>query len=243
MAKTTNHSELLKAAKKAVNSLMFNPSASKKQSAIDALASLSEFIDSIDAPKEQPKPKASKSKKKPKASKASSKKTKSASKTSRKAEIEAVLTSGKKLKRSERSVLNKELHALLSEEREAARKLSKKASKKAVRRPKRSSTAGLEQAQAKTATANKVGKVAKTKVVNAVDGGAAQPFEQRMEVPVIEPKARKKQQMKVTLLPGESPEEAMARLRSARIEQERLEALALIADSNPMLEPSFAPAV
>jgi len=231
MAKTTNHSELLKAAKKAVNSLMFNPSASKKQSAIEAIASLSEFIDSIDAPKEQPKPKASKSAKKPKASKAKSK-----SKSSRKAEIEAVLTSGKKLKRSERSVLNKELHALLSEEREAARKLSKKASKKAVRRPKRSSAAGLEQAQAKTATANKVGKVQKTKVVNAVDGGAAQPFEPRMEVPVIEPKARKKQQMKVTLLPGESPEEAMARLRSARLEQERLEALALIADSNPMFE-------
>ena len=71
MAKTTNHSELLKAAKKAVNSFVFNPSASKKQSCLDALASLSEFIDSIDAPKEQPKPKASKSKKKPKASKRS----------------------------------------------------------------------------------------------------------------------------------------------------------------------------
>ena len=231
MANTISHSELLKAAKKAVNSLMFNPSASKKQSAIEAIASLSNFIEAIEAPKEQPKPKASKSAKKPKASKAKSK-----SKSSRKAEIEAVLTSGKKLKRSERSVLNKELHALLSEEREAARKLSKKASKKAVRRPKRSSAAGLEQAQAKQNTANKVGKVKKTKVVNAVDGGAAQPFEPRMEVPVIEPKARKKQQMKVTLLPGESPEEAMARLRSARIEQERLEAEALIADSNPMFE-------
>ena len=239
MAKTTNHSELLKAAKKAVNSFVFNPSASKKQSCLDALASLSEFIDSIDAPKEQPKPKASKSAKKPKASKAA----KSKSKSSRKAEIEAVLTSGKKLKRSERSVLNKELHALLQEEREAARKLSKKASKKAVRRPKRSSAAGLEQAQAKQNTANKVGKVKKTKVVNAVDGGAAQPFEPRMEVPVIEPKARKKQQMKLTLLPGESPEEAMARLRSARLEQERLEAEALISSGNPMLEPSFAPAV
>ena len=231
MAKTTNHSELLKAAKKAVNSLMFNPSASKKQSAVEAIASLSNFIEAVEAPKEQPKPKASKSAKKPKASKAKSK-----SKSSRKAEIEAVLTSGKKLKRSERSVLNKALHALLSEEREAARRLSKKASKKAVRRPKRSSTAGLELTQAKTATANKVGKVAKTKVVNAVDGGAAQPFEPRMEVPVIEPKARKKQQLTLTLLPGESPEEAMARLRSARIEQERLEALALIADSNPMFE-------
>lgn len=192
MAKTISHSELLKATKKAVNSLMFNPSASKKQSAIDALASLSNFIEAIEAPKEQPKPKASKSKKKPKASKAKSK---------------------------------------------------SKTSKKAVRRPKRSSADGLEQAQAKTATANKVGKVKKTKVVNAVDGGAAQPFEPRMEVPVIEPKARKKQQMKLTLLPGESVDEAMARHRSAVLEQERLEALALIADSNPMMEPSFAPAV
>ena len=236
MAKTTNHSELLKAAKKAVNSLMFNPSASKKQSAIEAIASLSNFIEAIEAPKEQPKPKASKSAKKPKASKAA----KSKSKSSRKAEIEAVLTSGKKLKRSERSVLNKELHRLLQEEK---RKSKSKTSKKTVRRPKRSSADGLEQAQAKTATANKVGKVKKTKVVNAVDGGAAQPFEPRMEVPVIEPKARKKQQMKVTLLPGESPEEAMARLRSARLEQERLEAEALIASGNPMLEPSFAPAV
>ena len=236
MAKTTNHSELLKAAKKAVNSLMFNPTPSKKVEAIKALALVCEFVAEVEAPKEEPKPKASKSKKKPKASKAKPKASKSKSKSSRKAEIEAVLTSGKKLKRSERSVLNKELHALLSEEREAARKLSKKASKKAVRRPKRSSADGLEQDQAKQNTANKVGKVQKTKVVNAVDGGAAQPFEPRMEVPVIEPKARKKQQMKLTLLPGESPEEAMARLRSARIEQERLDALALIADSNPMFE-------
>jgi hypothetical protein len=35
----------------------------------------------------------------------------------------------------------------------------------------------------------------------------------------------------------------MARHRSAVLERERLEALALIAESNPMLEPSFAPAV
>lgn len=239
MATSTNHSELLKATKKAVNSFVFNPSASKKQSTLEALASLSAFIESIEAPKEQPKPKASKSKKKPKASK-------SKSKSSRKAEIEAVLTSGKKLKRAERSALNKELHALLQEEREAVRKLSKKAkksSKKTVRRPKRSSADGLELAQAKQSTANKVGKVQKTKVVNAVDGGEAQPFEPRKEVQVVEPKVRKKEQMKLTLLPGESPEEAMARLRSARLEQERLEAEALIASGNPMLEPSFAPAV
>ena len=240
MAKSTNHSELLKAAKKAVNSFVFSPTPSKKEATLEALASLSNFIEAIEAPKEQPKPKASKSKKKPKASKAKPKASKSKSKSSRKAEIEAVLTSGKKLKRSERSVLNKELHKLLQEEK---RKSKSKTSKKAVRRPKRSSADGLEQAQAKTATANKVGKVKKTKVVNAVDGGEAQPFEPRKEVQVVEPKVRKKEQMKLTLLPGESPEEAMARLRSARLEQERLEAEALIADSNPMLEPSFAPAV
>jgi len=240
MAKTTNHSELLKAAKKAVNSFVFNPTPSKKEATLDALASLSEFIDSIEAPKEQPKPKASKSKKKPKASKAKPKASKSKSKSSRKAEIEAVLTSGKKLKRAERSVLNKELHKLLQEEK---RKAKSKTSKKTVRRPKRTSADGLEQAQAKTATANKVGKVKKTKVVNAVDGGAAQPFEPRKEVQVVEPKVRKKEQMKLTLLPGESVDEAMARHRSAVLEQERLEAEALIANSNPMMEPSFAPAV
>ena len=240
MATSTNHSELLKAAKKAVNSFVFNPTPSKKEATLDALASLSEFIDSIEAPKEQPKPKASKSKKKPKASKAKPKASKSKSKSSRKAEIEAVLTSGKKLKRAERSVLNKELHKLLQEEK---RKAKSKTSKKTVRRPKRTSADGLEQAQAKTATANKVGKVKKTKVVNAVDGGAAQPFEPRKEVQVVEPKVRKKEQMKLTLLPGESVEEAMARHRSAVLEQERLEAQALIAESNPMLEPSFAPAV
>ena len=239
MEKTISHSELLKAAKKAVNSLMFNPTPSKKVEAFKALALVCEFVAEVDAPKEQPKPKASKSKKKPKASKAKPKASKS--KSSRKAEIEAVLTSGKKLKRAERSVLNKELHALLSEERAAAR--SSKKNKKTVRRPKRSSTAGLELTQAKTATANKVGKVQKTKVVNAVDGGEAQPFEPRKEVQVVEPKVRKKEQMKLTLLPGESPEEAMARLRSARLEQERLEAEALISSGNPMLEPSFAPAV
>ena len=117
MAKTTNHSELLKAAKKAVNSLMFNPTPSKKEAAMDALASICQLVVEVEPPKEEPKPKASKSKKKPKASKAKPKASKSKSKSSRKAEIEAVLTSGKKLKRSERSVLNKELHALLQEER------------------------------------------------------------------------------------------------------------------------------
>ena len=240
MAKSTNHSELLKAAKKAVNSFVFSPTPSKKEATLEALASLSNFIEAIEAPKEQPKPKASKSNKKPKASKAKPKASKSKSKSSRKAEIEAVLTSGKKLKRAERSVLNKELHKLLQEEK---RKSKSKTSKKTVRRPKRTSADGLEQAQAKQSTANKVGKVQKTKVVNAVDGGEAQPFEPRKEVQIVEPKVRKKEQMKLTLLPGESPEEAMARHRSAVLERERLEAEALIASGNPMLEPSFAPAV
>jgi len=228
MNNNINHSELLKATKKAVNSFVFNPSASKKQSTLEALASLSAFIEAIETPSE--------SETKPKASKAVK-----SSKSSRKAEIEAVLTSGKKLKRAERSALNKELHALLQEERAAAR--SSKKNKKTVRRPKRSSAAGLELTQAKTATANKVGKAIKTKVVNAVDGGEAQPFEPRKEVQVVEPKVRKKAKMKLTLLPGESPEEAMARHRSAVLERERLEAEALIASGNPMLEPSFAPAV
>ena len=190
MAKTISHSELLKAAKKAVNSFVFNPTPSKKEATIEALASLSNFIEAIEAPKEQPKPKASKSAKKPKASKAKS-----------------------------------------------------KTSKKAVRRPKRTSADGLEQAQAKAGTANKVGRVSKTKVVHAITEGDAQPFEPRKEVPVVEPKVRKKEQMKLTLLPGESVDEAMARHRSAVLERERLEAEALIANSNPMMEPSFAPAV
>jgi len=172
MNNTINHSELLKATKKAVNSFMFNPTPSKKDAVLEALASLSEMVSAVE-------PKAAKPKAKPKKRKASSKKT------------------------------------------------------KAVRKPRRTSAAGLEQAQAKTATANKVGKVAKTKVVHAITEGDAQPLEPRKEVPVIEPKARKKEQMKLTLLPGETPEEAMARHRSAELERIRLEALALIADGQP----------
>ena len=178
MANTINHSELLKAAKKAVNSLMFNPTPSKKVVAIEALASLCQLVAEVNPPK----PKAAKPKAKAKSKAKAAKAAKAAAK---------------------------------------------------VRRPKRSSAAGLEQAQAKSATANKVGKVAKTKVVHAITEGDAQPLEPRKEVPVIEPKARKKQQMKLTLLPGETPEEAMARHRSAELERIRLEALALIADGQP----------
>tara|TARA_S200002703_G_scaffold151621_1_gene151224 strand:+ start:200 stop:745 length:546 start_codon:yes stop_codon:yes gene_type:complete len=174
MNNTINHSELLKATKKAVNSFMFNPTSAKQKVVLEALASLSEMVSAVEPKAAKPKAKA-----KPKKRKASSKKT------------------------------------------------------KAVRKPRRSSAAGLEQAQAKSATANKVGKVAKTKVVHAITEGDAQPLEPRKEVPVIEPKARKKQQMKLTLLPGETPEEAMARHRSAELERIRLEALALIADGQP----------
>ena len=181
MANTTSHSELLKAAKKAVNSFMFNPTSAKQKVVLEALASLTSMVEAVEPKAAKPK---AKSKAKPKA--------KSKSK---------------------------------------AAKAAKAAGK--VRRPKRSSTAGLEQAQAKSATANKVGKVTKTKVVHAVTEGDAQPFEPRKEVPVIEPKARKKQQMKLTLLPGETPEEAMARHRSAELERIRLEALALIEDGSP----------
>tara|TARA_B100001093_G_scaffold515440_1_gene591765 strand:- start:824 stop:1501 length:678 start_codon:yes stop_codon:yes gene_type:complete len=99
---------------------------------------------------------------------------------------------------------------------------------KAVKRPKRSSEAGLEQAQARTATANKVGKVKKTKVVHAVTGKEAQPFEPRMEVPVEERKAVKREQMTLTLLPGETPEEGIRRSKiqaaSAELEATLLEA-------------------
>ena len=99
---------------------------------------------------------------------------------------------------------------------------------KAVKRPKRSSDDGLEQAQARTATAQRVGKVKKTKVVHAVTGKEAQPFEPRMEVDVEERKAPKREQMTLTLLPGETPEEGIRRSKiqaaSAELEATLLKA-------------------
>lgn len=220
---------LLKTLKKAVNSFVYSPSEEKKSNLSEAMASLSSFIDSIDVPTPEP-PKKEAKKKPSKASKSKpSKKSLTSKESDRKSEIEAELSSGKKMARKERSVLNKELFALLSAEKRS----SSKRKKKAVRRPKRTSANGLELTQAKTSTANKVGKVKKTKVVNAADGGEPQPFEPRKEVEVVEPKVRKKPFAKVTLLPGESVEECMARLRSAQIEAERLEAEALIADTAP----------
>jgi hypothetical protein len=257
MSKTLeNKSAMLKDLKKAVNSFVYSPTESKLANCRLQVTELVQFLQSIEVPKEEAKkPKASKSKskskpkatKKPKASKSESmtvshkeiadalglkakspkpKASKSSKKTGRKAEIEALLSSGKKMKRAERSVLNKELFALQTAERRS----SKKSKSKTVRRPKRTSEAGLELTQAKDGIG--IGKAKKTKAV-ALDGSQAMPFEPRKEVEVSEPKVRKKEFMKVTLLEGETPQEAMARLRSAEIEAARLEAEALIADTAP----------
>tara|TARA_E500000318_G_scaffold75568_1_gene70175 strand:- start:1545 stop:2108 length:564 start_codon:yes stop_codon:yes gene_type:complete len=143
---------------------------------------------------------------------------------------------GRKFTKAERKAANKARYA---SERAAQtpkpkrKKKPVKASKpakatKAVKRPKRSSEAGLEQAQARTATAQRVGKVKKTKVVHAVTGKEAQPFEPRMEVDVVERKAVKREQMTLTLLPGETPEEGIRRSKiqaaSAELEATLLEA-------------------
>ena len=213
---------MLKDLKKAVNSFVYSPTESKLANCRLQVTELVQFLQSIEVPKEEAKkPKASKSK-----SKSKPKASKSSKKTGRKAEIEALLSSGKKMKRAERSVLNKELFALQTAERRS----SKKSKSKTVRRPKRTSEAGLELTQAKDGIG--IGKAKKTKAV-ALDGSQAMPFEPRKEVPVVEPKVRKKEFMKVTLLEGETPQEAMARQRSAQIEAERLEAEALIADTSP----------
>jgi hypothetical protein len=118
-------------------------------------------------------------------------------------------------------------------------KASKRKPTKAVKRPKRTSKAGLELAQAKDGIG--IGKAKKTKVVSAITGGAAQALEQRMEIPVPEPKAKKKAVLEVfTLLDGESPQDAV---RRRRIEQERertaLEAEALMSGAPTFDESPF----
>jgi hypothetical protein len=76
MSKTLieNKSAMLKDLKKAVNSLVYSPSLAKQEAAFDALASLNNFLESFEIPKEvksAKKPKATKPKapRKPKASK------------------------------------------------------------------------------------------------------------------------------------------------------------------------------
>jgi hypothetical protein len=113
-------------------------------------------------------------------------------------------------------------------------KASKRKPTKVVKRPKRTSKAGLELAQAKDGIG--IGKAKKTKVVSAITGGAAQALEQRMEIPVPEPKAKKKAVLEVfTLLDGESPQDAV---RRRRIEQER-ERTALEAEALMSGAPTF----
>lgn len=73
MSKTLieNKSAMLKDLKKAVNSLVYSPSLAKQEAAFDALASLNNFLESFEIPKEV------KTAKKPKATKPKASKTKS----------------------------------------------------------------------------------------------------------------------------------------------------------------------
>jgi hypothetical protein len=101
-----------------------------------------------------------------------------------------------------------------------------------VRKPRRKSVDGIEQSQARKHTANKVGKAVKTKVVHAITEGEAHPFEPRKEVIVPERKAVKREQMRVTLLPGETPEEG---IRRVRIQQAQAEAEAYRIEAEELL--------
>lgn len=141
--------------------------------------------------------------------------------------------SGRKFTKAERSIANKAKYAA---ERKASKPKATKKRKptKVVKRPKRSSAAGLELAQAKTATANKVGRVVKTKVVHAITEGEAQPHEPRKEVVIPEVRQAKRNAIKevFTLLDGESPQQAIRR-RKIEGERERvaLEAQLLMSDA------------
>lgn len=111
-----------------------------------------------------------------------------------------------------------------------AKAKAKRKATPAIKRPKRSSAAGMEQAQARASVG--VGTPKKTKVVDAATGGKAEVFKTRMAVPVEEPKARKKEMMKITLLPGEDVLTAVRRVQiqaeQASAEASRLEAEALL---------------
>ena len=126
-----------------------------------------------------------------------------------------------------------QLVELLMPEPKPEPKAKRKAKRKAtpsVKRPKRSSAAGIEQAQARANVG--IGTPKKTKVVDAATGGDAEVFRTRMAVPVEEPKARKKQIMKITLLPGEDVLTAVRRVQiqaeQASAEASRLEAESLL---------------
>ena len=158
------------------------------------------------------------------ASKPNSKRKAKAQKASPKPKAVSVPTRKAKLMRMTKAEL---VAIIVGSEAPASEPAAPKAKRKptqAVRKPKRTSADGLEQAQARTATANRVGKVQKTKVVHAVTGKEAHPFEPRMEVPVEERKQVKREQMRVTLLPGESPEQGIRRMK---IQQAQAEAEAI----------------
>lgn len=101
-----------------------------------------------------------------------------------------------------------------------------------VRKPRRNSNDGIEQSQARKNTAKSVGKALKTKVVHAITEGEAQPLEPRKEITVEERKAVKREQMRVTLLPGETPEEG---IRRVRIQQAQAEAEASLLEAEALL--------
>lgn len=231
MSKTsqTSRVDLLKEVKSNVNAVSFSPTESRKADALKSIDTLRSFVEAIDLPK----PKATKSK--PKVTKSD--------------DMMAELL--KQFLLSNPSLLEKltdDEPPFEPDPKPKAKRVKKakvKAAAKAakVKSPRRNTTDGLELAQAKTATSKDVGSVKRTKVVHAVTGGDAMPLEPRKEVTLPETKSRKQKAM-LTLLEGETPQEAMARHRSAQIEAERIEAEALIADTAPdMMEPSFAPAV
>lgn len=118
-------------------------------------------------------------------------------------------------------------------------KASKRKPTKAVKRPKRTSEAGLELAQAKGGIG--IGEAKKVKVVSAIDGGSPRVHEARVGIPAPEPKAKKKMILEVfTLLDGETPQAAVRRRRLEQ-EQERtaLEAEALMSDAPEFDESPF----
>jgi len=164
--------------------------------------------------------KASKPKRKAKAQKASPKPTKV-----------SVPTSKAKLMRMTKAQL---VDIIVGSEALASEPAPKRKPAPQVRKPRRNSADGIEQSQARNHTANKVGKAVKTKVVHAITEGEAQPFEPRkeVEVPVQERKAIKREQMRVTLLPGETPEEG---IRRVRIQQAQAEAEACRIEAEELL--------
>lgn len=170
-----------------------------------------------------------------KASKPKSKRKAKAQKASPKPATVSVPTSKAKLMRMTKAQLVDLIVGSEAQASEPAPERKPKAKRKPaqqVRKPRRKSVDGIEQSQARKHTANKVGKAVKTKVVHAITEGEAHPFEPRKEVIVPERKAVKREQMRVTLLPGETPEEG---IRRVRIQQAQAEAEAYRIEAEELL--------